>query len=144
MSVQVRVPGSGESDSLINVKVGSGDVQKDIAQFISSTETITGDQAEVVSLARRVLNNTSKKRMISKQEAFCHLANLRLCDCSENIVRVSISGAKKMGTDKEAKNSFLTKYRDRKDHLDMNMDDYFNYYYNDRYPDKNRKTFVPF
>ena len=49
-----------------------------------------------------------------------------------------------MGTDKEAKYSFLSKYRNRKDHLDMNMDDYFNYYYNGRYHDKNRKKYVPY
>ena len=57
--------------------------KKQIEQLILNAEDLDGDQSDLTRLARQILNKSIGEKMISKQEAMVHLAQLRLFDCSE-------------------------------------------------------------
>jgi hypothetical protein len=44
-----------------------------------------------VTLARKIMNNASRDKLISMQEATVLLANMDLCFCSENIQYINLS-----------------------------------------------------
>jgi hypothetical protein len=99
--------------------------------IILAAETEHGDNRDLRKLARRLLNEASKTRVISKQEATCQLAGLDLYNCSEHIKLESLAGEQRLGTEKEAQTSLLVKYARREDKLHgMNMYDFFEYNYN--------------
>ena len=78
--------------------------------LILGSEDISGTTAEVKTIARKLLNKTSKDKVISKQECMCHLAKLDLFLCSESIETVSISGQYRLQTSEGAKHTVLAKY----------------------------------
>ena len=86
-------------------------------------QDISGTTSDVKKVARKLLNKTTKNKVISKQECMCHLAKLDLFLCSESIETVSISGEYHLCTSGEAKSSFLTKYakRDITKYNDMSL-----------------------
>ena len=105
--------------------------KKNIVAIINSANDQEGDCRDVKRLARRVLNECSKNRVISKQEAICQLAGLPLYTCSEILERVSVSGNARLGTEYEGRSTFLSRYANRHDHENMSLDQYYHYVYND-------------
>ena len=65
---------------------------KQMKALILGCEDVSGTTKEVKKIARKLLNTTTKDKVISKQECMCHLAKLDLFLCSEAIKTVSISG----------------------------------------------------
>src|ERR687890_2111746 len=97
--------------------------------LVLGCQDISGTTNDVKRIARKLLNKTSKDKVISKQECMCHLVKLDLFLCSESIDTVSISGEYRLCTSGEAKSSFLTKYakRDTTKYNDMSLHQYFHY-----------------
>ena len=103
--------------------------KKQMKDLIMGCQDVSGTTNDVKRIARKLLNKTSKDKVISKQECMCHLAKLDLFLCSESIDTVSISGEYRLCTSGEAKSSFLTKYakRDITKYDDMSLHQYFHY-----------------
>ena len=87
--------------------------RQQMKDLIMGCQDISGTTNDVKRIARKLLNKTSKDKVISKQEYMCHLAKLDLFLCSESIETVSISGEYRLCTSEEAKSSFLTRYAKR-------------------------------
>src|SRR4051812_29514118 len=66
--------------------------KKQMKALILGTQDMSGTTADGKRIARKLLNRTSKEKVISKQECMCHLARLDLFLCFESIETVSISG----------------------------------------------------
>ena len=71
---------------------------KQMKALILGCEDISGTTNDVKKIAKKLLNKTSKDKVISKQECMCHLAKLDLFLCSESIETVSISGEYRLCT----------------------------------------------
>ena len=110
--------------------------------LIMGSQDITGTISDVKRLARKLLNKTTKDKIISKQECMCHLARLPLFSCSESFETVSILGEYRLCTSGEAKTSFLTKYakRDTTKYGHMSLHQYFHFIKNDA---KIHKCIIP-
>jgi hypothetical protein len=120
--------------------------KKGAKAIILAAQDENGDSRDVTRLARRLLNEASKTRIISKQEATCQLARLDLYSCSEIVVTESLAGEQRLGTNKEAKKSLLVQYasRDKKLHH-MNLSEFFEHINNNTsgYARKNIKRKIP-
>lgn len=117
-----------------------------LKDIISAAQEEYGDERDVKKIARRVLNECSKSRVISKQEASCHLLGLDLYSCSEKVENVSLSGEHNLGTDSQAKSSLLVLYAIRHIELkQMNFYDFCDYSLNKPADmnKKNRKLKIP-
>ena len=86
---------------------------KQMKALILGCQDTSGTTNEVKKIAKKLLNKTTKDKLISKQECMCHLAKLELYSCSESIETVSISGEYRLCTSGESKCSFLAKYANR-------------------------------
>ena len=107
------------------------DEKNSLRALINSAQTEYGDARDVKKVARRVLNECSKARVISKQEATCQLAGLNLYTCSEKVQIESLSGELRLGTEHEARSSLLVRYAHRRPELKcMNLYDFFDYTHN--------------
>ena len=95
---------------------------KDIAL---NMEASSGDTTDVKRLARKMMNQAAKNRVISKQEACCQLAGLKLFISSERFEQISISAEYKLGTESAAKTTVLGKYAIRKKDMDLSLHQYF-------------------
>ena len=96
--------------------------------LILGSQDVTGSTNDVKRVARKLLNKTTKDKVISKQECMCHLAKLPLYLCSESFETVSISGEYRLCTSGEAKSSFLSKYAKRDtDWGHMSLHQYFHF-----------------
>jgi hypothetical protein len=95
--------------------------------LILGCQEVSGTTNDVKRIARKLLNKTTKDKVISKQECMCHLAKLDLVLCSESIETVSISGEYHLCTDGESKSTFLPKYAKRENTRwnDMSLHQYF-------------------
>ena len=93
--------------------------------IIQNSDIVTGDSQDFRKVARQLLNSTVKDRVISKQEAMCTLRGLSLCLCSESIDTVSISGYRKISTNKTAKSSILNMYANRKNDDELTLHQFF-------------------
>ena len=60
--------------------------------LVMNSEERTGDVNDVKRLSRRIVNESTKSRISSKQESMCHIGRLPLFLCSESIENVSLSG----------------------------------------------------
>lgn len=99
---------------------------KQMKALILGSQEVSGTSNDVKRIARKLLNTTTKNKIISKQECMCHLAKLDLFLCSESIDTVSISGEYRLCTSGEAQSSFLTKYAKRDDKWkDKSLHQYF-------------------
>src|SRR5688572_12022804 len=96
--------------------------------LILGSQDVTGSTNDVKRVARKLLNKTTKDKVISKQECMCQLAKLPLYLCSESFETVSISGEYRLCTSGEAKSSFLSKYAKRDtDWSHMSLYQYFHF-----------------
>jgi hypothetical protein len=114
--------------------------------IVMAAQVEHGDDRDVKKLARRVLNEASKSRVISKQEATCQLAGLDLYTCSEKVQIESLSGEQRLGTERQAQSSLLTRYAKREETLhSMNLYNFFDHWYNKSsvFAKKNFKTRFP-
>ena len=102
-----------------------------------------GDVRDVKRLARKLLNQCTKNRVLSKQEAVCQLTGLFLWDCSERIETVSLSGNTRLGTELAGKKTFLAEYANRDYDLykNMSLDQYFHHTSNS--PSTMKKIKIP-
>lgn len=101
---------------------------KQMKGLILGCKDTSGTTADVKKIAKKLLNKTSKDKLISKQECMCHLARLDLFLCSESIETVSISGEYRLSTSGEAKSSFLAKYAKRNNtKWNMTLHQYFHH-----------------
>jgi len=102
---------------------------KQMKALILGSQEVSGTTNDVKRIARKLLNKTTKDKVISKQECMCHLAKLDLVLCSESIETVSISGEYRLCTPGESKSSFLAKYakRDTAKWNDMSLHQYFHH-----------------
>ena len=80
--------------------------QKQMKALILGCQEVSGTTNDVKRIARKLLNKTTKDKVISKQECMCHLAKLDLFLCSESIETVSISGELGLCTSDESRSSF--------------------------------------
>lgn len=104
------------------------DEKNGLKHLINAAQTEYGDARDVTKMARRVLNECSKARVISKQEATCQLSGLDLFSCSEKVQVESLSGELRLGTQQEARSSLLVRYANRNADLKrMNLYDFFDY-----------------
>ena len=121
------------------------DEMKAMRAIIDAAKEDEGDVREMRRLARQLLNQCSKNRVISKQEAVCQLAGLDLYNCSETLVPVSLSGNTKLGLGYQGR-TFLASYatRDKKFH-DMSLDKYFHFRHNTKQQNnkKDNKLKIP-
>ena len=120
--------------------------KKAMASMILRSEEDEGDVRDVNRLARKILNESSRNRVISKQEALCQLSGLALYTCSETMEHVSLAGNTRLGTEFQAKNTFLSRYamRDKK-YKHMSLNQYFHFVNNtDTSENRNkRKVKIP-
>src|SRR5687767_12979890 len=114
--------------------------------LILGSQDVTGSTNDVKRVARKLLNKTTKDKVIFKQECMCHLAKLPLYLCSESFETVSISGEYRLCTSGEAKSSFLSKYANRDtDWSHMSLYQYFHFRKNSATSRQgyNRKCIIP-
>ena len=120
---------------------------KQMKALILGMNEISGSSKDVKRIARKLLNKTTKDKVISKQECMCHLAKLDLFLCSEAIETVSISGEYRLCTSGQSNFSFLTKYaqRDISKYCDMSLHQYFDYMKNKilNHAWNNRRCIIP-
>ena len=99
--------------------------------LINHAEEKTGDVDDIQRLARKILSDCSKKRVILRQVAICQLLKLNLTYCSEKIYSVSLSGKHWLNTEESAKKTFLVEYANRSDQFqDLSLHQYFHYKHN--------------
>src|SRR5688572_26840617 len=103
--------------------------KKQMKALILGSQDVSGTTTDVKRIARKLLNKTTKDKVISKQECMCHLAKLNLFLCSESIETVSISGEYRLCTSGESKFCFLTQYakRNTTQFGNMSLHQYFHY-----------------
>ena len=116
--------------------------------FVFSADDMSGDKEGLKRVAKQVMNKTSSKRIISKQEAMVLLGQLDLTCCTEIIQSVSISNSKRVASNEETasstKKTYLQEYRDRAPcHEEMSFHRYFHYTKNSPDIRGNRKFIVP-
>ena len=120
---------------------------KQMKALILGFQEVSGTTNDVKRIARKLLNKTTKDKVISKQECMCHLAKLDLFLCSESIETVSISGEYRLCTPSESKSSFLARYakRDTTQWNEMSLHQYFHYMKNfaSSRPYSNHKCIIP-
>jgi hypothetical protein len=115
-----------------------------LKSIILAAQTEHGDARDVKKLARRLLNEASKTRVISKQEATCQLASLELYNCSEKIQIESLAGEQRLGTSKQAQNSLLVKYANRDESLHkLTLYEFFDDLYNKTSDKTDTKRKIP-
>lgn len=121
------------------------DEMKAMRAIIDAAKEDEGDVREMRRLARQLLNQCSKNRVVSKQEAVCQLAGLDLYNCSETLVPVSLSGNTKLGLGYQGR-TFLASYATRdKEFHDMSLDKYFHFRHNTKQQNnkKDNKLKIP-
>ena len=94
-------------------------------ELVMDSTSVCGDLRDVKRVARHLLNQSAKNRVVSKQEAMCHLGGLDLYLCSESIRDVSLSGQFKIGTDMLGYKNELVLYADRIDDDDLSFHKWF-------------------
>lgn len=97
--------------------------------LILGMKDTTGTINDVKRIAKKLLNKTTKDKVISKQECMCHLEKLDLYLYSEAVETVSISRDYHLCTSGQSNYSFLTKYaqRDTLQYIDVSFHQYFDY-----------------
>jgi hypothetical protein len=118
---------------------------KQMKALILGCQDVTGNTNDVKRVARKLLNITTKNKVISKQECMCHLAKLNLYLCSESFETVSISGEYRLCTSVESKYSFLSKYakQDIEEFGEMSLHQYFHHIKNPKWSKSQDKCIIP-
>lgn len=82
--------------------------------MILSIQSLSGDENDLIRLARKMLNRTTSDRIISKQECMVECTDLPLTLCSEMIQTISITGSSKVYSNRSlGKQSLINAYMDR-------------------------------
>ena len=104
------------------------DEKKGMKAIIELAQEEYGDDRDVKRMARRLLNECTKSRVVSKQEAVCQVSGLSLFTCSEALVPTSLAGNTRLGTENQANYTFLTSYATRNaEFYHMSLNQYFHY-----------------
>lgn len=112
--------------------------KKSMEGIVLAAKDENGDARDVKRIARRLLNECTKNRVVSRQEAVCQLIGLPLYTCSETFERVSLSGNIRLGTEQQSKYTFLARYAKRGDDLaELSLDQFFHKCFNAN-PSSNR------
>jgi len=96
--------------------------------LIMASEDYTGDKKDVVRVCKQVMNKCASKRLISKQEAMCLLADLPLTMCTEGFEAVSLTNSKQVSLTGEVKEDkkIITKYAERPSSMEkLSLYEYF-------------------
>ena len=121
--------------------------RKQMKALILGCQEVSGTSNDVKRIARKLLNKTTKDKVISKQECMCHLGKLDLFLCSESFKTVSISGQYCLCTPGESQHSFLAKYAKRDTIMsnEMSLHQYFHYMKNSALlrPLSSQKCIIP-
>jgi hypothetical protein len=120
--------------------------KKCIQALIGTAQDELSNVQDVKRLARKVLNQSTKNRVVSKQEAICQLLGLPLYSCSEAFQNVSLSGNVRLGTDDESRTTFLAQYARRSPELwHMSLHQFFHYKHNEKpgYRKTDKRTKIP-
>ena len=105
--------------------------KKAIRAIIEAANEESGNHQDVKRLARKILNQATKNRIVSKQEAICQLVGLPLYSCSEAFQSVSMSGNVRLGTEDQSKCTFIAKYATRDPQFyEMSLHQYFHFKHN--------------
>ena len=104
-------------------------VQEKLAleSLILKQRDMTGSLQDVKRVARKILNEALKLRVISKQESLCQLVSLPLHLCSERIEHVSLAGEARLSTELQSKTSFLYQHANRCDCRHLSLADFFDH-----------------
>src|SRR5688500_18486780 len=86
---------------------------KQMKAVLLGSQDVSGTTSDVTRITRKLLNKSTKVKVISKQECMQHLAKLDLFLCSESIETVSISSKYHLCTFNDSKILFLAKYAKR-------------------------------
>ena len=62
--------------------------------FIHRSDSVIGNQNNLISLVRHLMNRCTTQRTVSKQECMVLLTEITLVQCSENINTINISNSK--------------------------------------------------
>ena len=117
--------------------------RKVIKEIIANSESkYENEENNIASICKQILNTFHGKRIISRPESMVEILKLPLTICSETIEPINISGATRL-VNQEHNNdySFISKYKNRKDHSDFSLLQFFHLKKNN---DKaNKKTIIP-
>jgi len=115
-------------------------------QLILAMDEATGDTSDLTRAAKKSLNWTTARRLISKQEAMVLLADLPLTTCSDTIESVSISNSFQISSiSSEVTNkTFLKQYKTRPSkYHNMSLIEYFDFIKNkSKKPAKNKRRHI--
>jgi hypothetical protein len=78
-----------------------------------SAQTISGDENDLIRIARQCLNKTCLNRIISKQECMVECTELPLTLCSDNIEVVSLTNSVRLSTSTSVKKTLVQQYESR-------------------------------
>ena len=115
-------------------------------QLVKSAEEFSGDKSDIARVAKKVMNKTASKRIISRQECMLLLADLPLVQCSETIESVPINNSKTISSNTVKQDRrLITCYSKRPKHWEtMTLKDYFLATKNSGWrPDNRRKFIIP-
>lgn len=111
-------------------------------KLIMAMEETTGDEAELTTVCKKIINKASSSRLISKQEVSLLLANGDLTVCSDTIETVSISDSSKVSLNSGGKacTQFLSMYARRPvQYEDLSLHQFYPVYRDSH----NKKSSVP-
>ena len=112
-----------------------------VAELIRQSEFESGDDIQDLTyICRQILNSFHGKRVISRCEAMVEILRLPLVFCSETIENLSLTNSVKIAETDSS--NLLNKYRDRKDHPDKTLFEYFHLKKNTN-KKANAKTIIP-
>ena len=121
--------------------------REQLRQLIMASEDIGFGKQDIVRVAKQIMNKTSSKRVISKQEAMVLLADLPLTASTEAVDMVTINNSAKLRTTGEKKkdNRFVSRYTERPAECEpLSPYDYFLYQNNDgKKAKKGQKYIIP-
>lgn len=116
-------------------------------KIVLSAEDANQDKSDILRVTRQIMNKTSARRIISKQEAMCLLGKMNLTACTENVVTVSINNSMPLRKNASVPVSdfrMITRYSKRPSEMEhMNLYDYFDHIRNFAKRSTNEKTRIP-
>ena len=121
--------------------------REQIRQLIMASEDIGLGKQDIVRVAKQIMNKTSSKRVISKQESMVLLAELPLATSTEAVALITINNSAKLRAPGEKKidNRFVSEYGKRPVESEpLSPYDYFLYQKNDgKNAKKGKKYIIP-
>ena len=97
-------------------------------QMALQMPSVKGDETELRTLVKKLMNKAAIRRLVTKQECCVLLSNLDLTLCSEQISTVSLSQSERLNVSGQnnTTSNFLSKYQKRPSRHDhLSLDEYF-------------------